>query len=82
MVIKHIEQEHDNDLFQCPLCNFKTNSVNKIKRHLLSHNERIYKCEVCWKGITTINALENHLRRMHPNYLHGKYIYVQSKLSY
>ncbi|XP_076253997.1 uncharacterized protein LOC143192498 [Rhynchophorus ferrugineus] len=71
LVAKHIELEHDNNLLCCPLCYFSTNSVNKLKRHMVSHSEKIYKCEVCRKGLSNISALESHLRRMHPNYLKG-----------
>ncbi|KAF2895573.1 hypothetical protein ILUMI_10607 [Ignelater luminosus] len=58
----HMQEHSEDRLFQCPLCEFKSEKRFRMKLHLYDTHEqfRKFKCEVCGKGFSILSYLEEH----------------------
>ncbi|KAK6177884.1 hypothetical protein SNE40_012759 [Patella caerulea] len=59
----HLHRQHDVDLdlFECEVCGFKTDTMNKLRVHKEIHSDsRPYTCDICGKGFRQYSQMKNH----------------------
>lgn len=59
----HLWKQHqvDMDLHSCSLCQFKADTIHKLRIHKETHSEdRPYACDVCGKGFKQFTQMRNH----------------------
>ena len=63
---KHEKAKHENEVFECEQCEYKTPRKDKIRQHTRSkHLEKNGRCEQC-KFVTDRNEnLERHVNTIH-----------------
>ena len=62
---RHTISEHSNRPYACPHCPHKSNTKDKLDRHLLSHStpRESFQCEHCEKKFVFKNSLKKHLEK-------------------
>ena len=62
--ISNVKFSLDNPtkVFECPQCNFKTDtSARQLKRHMIIHSEK-YKCDTCNHSYQDMRGLQKHMK--------------------
>jgi len=61
----HIQRIHEDKMFVCSVCEFETNSHQKLIKHQLCHKGVVHSCEHCRETFDTRDALYKHVARTH-----------------
>ena len=62
----HLLVHNKEKKLQCDKCDYRTNHMNQLKRHMYTHSEdqsegRKHKCEICQKAFFTTQEIKQHL---------------------
>ncbi|ENN79558.1 hypothetical protein HUJ04_005705 [Dendroctonus ponderosae] len=64
-VAEHVAAKHDKpDRKECLMCNFVGTSVDKINKHVQSHDLTFCPCPIC--GYKCKKSLDQHMQKNHP----------------
>ena len=55
----HKKASHQKNL-ECPICGYRCGYKDRMRYHMLMHQEPQFKCSICGKGIKTKERLEAH----------------------